>query len=76
MTRPGDVLLDKAATIERCVDAALAESMRRMAGFRNVAVHGYQKLQLPIVVAVIERHLDDFLACSRAMLLRDARAPE
>jgi uncharacterized protein YutE (UPF0331/DUF86 family) len=39
-------------------------------GYRNIAVHDYQTLQLPITVAVIERHLGDFLAFSRAVLNR------
>lgn len=54
------------------IDAPLAESMKRMVGFRNIAVHEYQSLQLPITVNVIEHHLDDFLAFSKALLLKDA----
>ena len=34
--------------------------MQNMIGFRNVAIHEYQKLQIEIVVAVIEKHLADF----------------
>jgi len=40
---------------------ALAERLRRMVGFRNIAVHDYRKLDLDIVQSIIERHLDDFL---------------
>ncbi|WP_298233388.1 DUF86 domain-containing protein [uncultured Azohydromonas sp.] len=54
------------------IDAALAEGLKRMVGFRNIAVHDYQALQLPITVRIIERHLDEFLQYSRALLLRDA----
>lgn len=54
------------------IDEALAETLRRMVGYRNIAVHDYQALQLAITVAVIERHLDDFLAFSRVLLLREA----
>lgn len=50
------------------IDNTLAESLKRMVGFRNVAVHGYQVLQLPIVRAIIEKHLGDFLAFGRAVL--------
>lgn len=57
------------------IDEALAEVLRRMVGYRNIAVHDYQALQLPITVAVIERHLDDFLAFSRILLRRDATSP-
>jgi uncharacterized protein YutE (UPF0331/DUF86 family) len=44
-------------------------------GFRNVAVHDYQALQLPITVSIIESHLDDFLRYSQAMLAHDAAGP-
>lgn len=42
------------------LDNELAESLKRMVGFRNIAVHEYQTLQLPITVKVITDHLDDF----------------
>lgn len=54
------------------IDSALAEGLQRMVGFRNIAVHGYQSLQLPITVAIIEKHLDEFLQYSKALVLRDA----
>jgi len=50
------------------IDADLASAMRNMVGFRNIAVHDYQKLHLPIVVAIIDKHLDDFLAFTRLVL--------
>lgn len=56
------------------IDATLAEQLKRMVGFRNVAVHDYQSLQLPITVRIIETHLDEFLHYSQAILLRDASA--
>ncbi|MBM3202646.1 DUF86 domain-containing protein, partial [Candidatus Woesearchaeota archaeon] len=57
------------------IDATLADSLKRMVGFRNIAVHDYQVLQLPITVSIIETHLDEFLRYSRAVLLRDAAQP-
>lgn len=54
------------------IDAALAEGLKRMVGFRNIAVHDYQALQLPITVSIITHHLDEFLQYSQALLLRDA----
>lgn len=56
------------------IEADLGATMQNMVGFRNIAVHDYQKLQLPITVAVITRHLDDFLRYSKALLLRDAES--
>lgn len=52
------------------IDEALADVLKRMVGFRNIAVHDYQKLQLPITVAIIEKHLDDFLGYSQTLLRR------
>ena len=51
---------------------ALADGLKRMVGFRNIAVHDYASLQMPITVRIIESHLDQFLDYSRAILLRDA----
>jgi len=42
--------------------APLAESLVRMVGFRNVAVHDYRALSLDIVKAIIARHLGDLLS--------------
>jgi uncharacterized protein YutE (UPF0331/DUF86 family) len=50
----------------------LADSMKHMVGFRNIAVHDYQALQLAIVVAIITQHLDDFLRFAQIILRRDA----
>ena len=54
------------------VESALADGLKRMVGFRNIAVHDYQSLQLPITVAIIQNHLDEFLRYSQGVLLRDA----
>lgn len=58
------------------IDDGLAEKLQRMVGFRNIAVHDYQALSLPITIAVIERHLSDFLAFSSAVLGRMGGAGE
>ena len=57
------------------IDATLADGLKRMVGFRNIAVHDYQALQLPITVRIITTHLDEFLQYSQAVLLRDAAQP-
>jgi len=53
----------------------LAEAMKRMVGFRNIAVHDYQALQLPITVNIIRNHLDEFLAFTQAVLTYGAHRP-
>lgn len=50
---------------------SLALALRNMVGFRNIAVHDYQALQLAITVAIIERHLDDFLQFSNMLLIQE-----
>lgn len=55
------------------IETPLAESLKRMVGFRNIAVHDYQALQLPITVSIIQNHLDDFLRYSQVLLLREQR---
>lgn len=44
------------------IDPALSGRMKAMVGFRNIAVHDYQALQLEIIQAIIDNHLEDFLA--------------
>ena len=53
------------------IDQPLADSLKRMVGFRNIAVHDYQKLLLPITVKVITEHLIEFLQYSEQMLKHD-----
>ncbi|MFN6996511.1 MAG: HepT-like ribonuclease domain-containing protein [Aquincola tertiaricarbonis] len=56
------------------IHVALAHAMERMVGFRHIAVHEDQKLRLPITVAIIREHLDEFLRYSRALIQRDEPA--
>lgn len=43
------------------IEAPLADSLRNMAGFRNILVHGYDAVDLAIVRYVVEHRLDDLL---------------
>ncbi len=43
------------------ISAPLSENMGYMVGFRNTVVHEYQKINLNIVIAVIETGLDDLI---------------
>lgn len=51
--------------------AELAEKMKKMVGFRNIAVHEYQRLQLAITEYVITQRLDDFSEFSQLLLSKD-----
>lgn len=52
------------ALLERggLIDALLSQRLQKMVGFRNIAVHPYQKLDLNIVASAIGAGLDDLLA--------------
>lgn len=54
------------------IDDTLAASLRRMVGFRNVLVHGYDDVDLRVVQDVVVNHLDDLLAFARAVRDRAA----
>jgi uncharacterized protein YutE (UPF0331/DUF86 family) len=53
----------------------LADKLKRMVGFRNIAVHDYESLQLPITIRIIEVHLDEFLEYSQTLLIKEANTP-
>jgi len=42
-----------------------------MVGFRNIALHEYQKLNLDVVKAIIEEHLTDFTRFAERALTTD-----
>ena len=55
------------------IEASLSQNLQNMAGFRNILVHGYQKLDLAILVDAVQNRLDDlnvFAAAIRARLPR------
>ena len=53
------------------MDAELADKMMKMVGFRNLAVHNYQAINLEIVHAIINQHLNDFRALPRWAITHD-----
>ena len=50
------------------VDADVADRMKRMVGFRNIAVHQYQRLDRAILKAIVTDHLDDFTRFAAAVV--------
>ncbi|WP_066323331.1 type VII toxin-antitoxin system HepT family RNase toxin [Anoxybacteroides amylolyticum] len=50
------------------ISSSLAQKMKAMIGFRNIAVHNYQQLNLTILQAILEHHLTDFTEFSQAIL--------
>ncbi|WP_026960970.1 type VII toxin-antitoxin system HepT family RNase toxin [Alicyclobacillus herbarius] len=46
----------------------LAVRLKSMGGFRNIAVHDYQRLSMEVVRSIISYHLDDFRAFCEIIL--------
>lgn len=46
----------------------MANNMKKMIGFRNIAVHDYKKIDEEILKDVIENHLNDLLDFARTIL--------
>jgi uncharacterized protein YutE (UPF0331/DUF86 family) len=52
---------------EGIITPDLGDRLKRMVGFRNLAVHQYRELNLDILDAVIHNNLDDLLAFAQAV---------
>lgn len=52
----------------KIIDAVLSDKMRRMVGFRNVAIHEYQTLSLDIVESILQNDLADFNLFTKKIL--------
>lgn len=50
------------------IDDSLAAAMKRMVGFRNIAVHEYRRLDPKIIAAIIARDLDDVLRFASSLM--------
>lgn len=46
--------------INKIISSKTSEQMKKMVGFRNIAVHDYQNISIDIVKNIIEKHLVDF----------------
>lgn len=49
------------------LSGTLADIMEKMAGFRNIVVHGYENVNLKILRDIVENRLDDLLAFTAAI---------
>jgi len=57
-------LLEKAELIQ----PLLVKNLKAMVGFRNIAVHDYQAVNLSILESIIEKHLQDFTVFTKVVL--------
>jgi uncharacterized protein YutE (UPF0331/DUF86 family) len=45
--------------VQGIIDNSISERLKAMVGFRNIAIHNYQKLSIKIIQSIIEKHLKD-----------------
>lgn len=45
----------------KIIDHEMSEQLKAMIGFRNIAIHNYQRLNLKIIQAIIEKELNNLL---------------
>ena len=50
------------------LDKEIAKRLKAMVGFRNIAVHDSQTINLNILEQIVEKHLDDFTAFTKQIL--------
>ncbi len=54
---------------ENIIPVSLSRKMKAMVGFRNIAVHDYQEINIEILQKILENHLVDFSHFTKTILL-------
>jgi uncharacterized protein YutE (UPF0331/DUF86 family) len=57
----------------RIITESVMKKMKAMVGFRNIAVHDYQAINLEIVQMIVEKHLDDFREYVKQVLAQEGK---
>lgn len=55
--------------VEGILPSSLSQKMKAMVGFRNIAVHDYQEINLVILQKILDEHLVDFMQYTKTILL-------
>lgn len=63
-SRDAFVILEKAGIL----DSQTSHQMQAMVGFRNISVHNYQQLSIPILKSILEERLNDFRELTKTLL--------
>jgi uncharacterized protein YutE (UPF0331/DUF86 family) len=58
------------------ISAELASRLRGAVGFRNIAVHNYDRVDWAIVFAISSRYLDDFRTFAAAVVREQEQGPQ
>lgn len=59
--------------INGVIQEKTATNMKAMVGFRNIAVHDYQTINIDILKKIIENHLSDFTDFTKQVLVYNER---
>jgi uncharacterized protein YutE (UPF0331/DUF86 family) len=51
-----------------CINNELMVRMKKAVGFRNIAIHGYDKIDYEIVFQIIHKNLTDFKQYAQAIV--------
>ena len=62
-TPPDDILLERAGVI----DAALSAALQGMVGFRNVAIHQYEQMDLSVLRWVVDSGHHDWIRLGESL---------
>lgn len=54
---------------EGIIPSSLSDKMKAMVGFRNIAVHDYQEINLVILQKILDNHLVDFFEYTKTILM-------
>ncbi len=52
------------------IDVSLAGKLKAMVGFRNIAVHNYEALNIPVLKSILTNNLDDLVNFYKAVITR------
>jgi uncharacterized protein YutE (UPF0331/DUF86 family) len=53
---------------ENIISKGLMNKMKSMVGFRNIAIHDYQKINIDIIKSIIEQSLTDLMEFNKTIL--------
>ena len=53
------------------IDSGTADAMKKMVGFRNIAIHDYTKINFDILLSILDKHLADFSNFVKQVLSHD-----
>jgi len=52
------------------IDKEICTRMQKMIGFRNIAIHDYQEIDVEILKSILGKHLDDFENFYKQVLMK------